>query len=69
MQKFISVQVWLGALLLCDFMLHYNALFAGKVVVDLGAGVGLTSIVAALQANTVFCTGKSVVLFVRYLGE
>ena len=52
-------QVWLGALLLCDFMLHYSVLLKGAVVVDLGAGVGLTSIVAAIMAKTVFCTGVS----------
>ncbi|KAK7111579.1 methyltransferase-like protein 22 [Littorina saxatilis] len=52
----VGQQVWLGALLLCDFILHYSALFEGCSVLDLGAGVGLTSIVAGFMAKTVFCT-------------
>ncbi|XP_076461541.1 methyltransferase-like protein 22 isoform X2 [Babylonia areolata] len=55
----VGQQVWLGALLLCDFMLHFGSLLEEKVVIDLGAGAGLTSIVAAFQAATVFCTDPS----------
>ncbi|XP_076461532.1 methyltransferase-like protein 22 isoform X1 [Babylonia areolata] len=54
----VGQQVWLGALLLCDFMLHFGSLLEEKVVIDLGAGAGLTSIVAAFQAATVFCTDR-----------
>ena len=42
---------------MCDFLLHYHWLLNGTVVLDLGAGSGLTSIVAAMAAKTVFCTG------------
>ncbi|KAL8579424.1 hypothetical protein ACOMHN_026789 [Nucella lapillus] len=64
----VGQQVWLGALLLCDFLVHYHSLLEGRVVLDLGAGVGLTSIVAALHASTVFCTvyrGKDILNLAR----
>ncbi|XP_025114113.1 methyltransferase-like protein 22 isoform X2 [Pomacea canaliculata] len=56
--KDVGHQVWLGALLLCDFMLYAWQSFHEAIVLDLGAGVGLTSIVAAYIAQTVFCTDK-----------
>lgn len=49
-------QVWLGACLLCDWLLHNRQLLAGQTVVDLGAGVGLVSIMAAQFAERVFLT-------------
>lgn len=52
-------QVWSGALLLCDYILHRYEGFQNKHVVDLGAGVGLTSVVAAMFARSVYCTGTS----------
>ena len=38
----------------------YNSYrISGAVVLELGGGVGLSSLAAALYANTVICTGKS----------
>ncbi|KAK7507134.1 hypothetical protein BaRGS_00001069 [Batillaria attramentaria] len=36
----VGQQVWLGALLLCDFLLHTTGLMEGAVVLDLGADHG-----------------------------
>ncbi|XP_033629946.1 methyltransferase-like protein 22 [Asterias rubens] len=52
----VGLQVWQGCLLLCDFMLSNQAIFRGQVALELGAGVGLGSIVMATMASTVFCT-------------
>lgn len=64
----VGLQVWRGALLLADFLLHSS--LQGKEtginiqksdhVIELGAGTGLTSVVAAMVANTVTSTGKLV---------
>ncbi|OWF35776.1 methyltransferase-like protein 22 [Mizuhopecten yessoensis] len=60
--KDVGEQVWTAALLLCDYILHHKADFSGRTVLDLGAGTGLTTIVAAMTAKTVYCTdvGESV---------
>ncbi|GLV39454.1 uncharacterized protein CBL_13333 [Carabus blaptoides fortunei] len=52
----VGLQVWRGALLLADWIMHNAALFSneGKIL-ELGSGVGLTSIVAAIYAP-VICT-------------
>ncbi|XP_067673738.1 methyltransferase-like protein 22 isoform X2 [Haliotis asinina] len=52
----VGLQVWQGCLLLCDFVLHLHKEFKGSKVLDLGAGVGLTSIVAGLFAECVLVT-------------
>ncbi|XP_046581907.1 methyltransferase-like protein 22 isoform X2 [Haliotis rubra] len=52
----VGLQVWQGCLLLCDFVLHLHKEFKGNKVLDLGAGVGLTSIVAGLFAESVLVT-------------
>ncbi|KAL5018708.1 hypothetical protein ScPMuIL_004430 [Solemya velum] len=52
----VGQQVWMGALLLCDFIIHNWLQFKDKVVLDLGAGTGLTSIVASMFSQKVFCT-------------
>ncbi|GAA6088538.1 methyltransferase-like protein 22 isoform X1 [Tachysurus ichikawai] len=53
----VGKQIWRGALLLSDFILSNTAVFRGATVLELGAGTGLTSIVAAGVAKTVYCTG------------
>nr|XP_034190187.1 methyltransferase-like protein 22 [Osmia lignaria]XP_034190188.1 methyltransferase-like protein 22 [Osmia lignaria]XP_034190190.1 methyltransferase-like protein 22 [Osmia lignaria] len=52
----VGLQVWRGALLLADYILSNPDLFKDKVVLELGAGVGLTSIVASFLAKEVICT-------------
>ncbi len=51
-------QVWQGSLLLCDHILHNANLFTNRVVLELGGGVGLASVAAAMVAKLVFCTGE-----------
>lgn len=63
----VGLQVWRGALLLADYLLHcategvntdlkINQL--NDIVLELGAGTGLTSIVAAMVAKQVVSTGN-----------
>lgn len=52
----VGLQVWRGALLLADYILSNPDLFRNKTVLELGAGVGLTSIVASFLAKEVICT-------------
>ncbi|XP_023081577.1 methyltransferase-like protein 22 isoform X3 [Piliocolobus tephrosceles] len=48
--------VWRGALLLADYILFRQDLFRGCTALELGAGTGLASIIAATVARTVYCT-------------
>ncbi|KAF6272403.1 methyltransferase like 22 [Rhinolophus ferrumequinum] len=52
----VGKQVWRGALFLADYILFQWDLFQGCTVLELGAGTGLASIVAATVAQTVYCT-------------
>ncbi|XP_069566253.1 methyltransferase-like protein 22 [Brachyistius frenatus] len=52
----VGKQVWRGAFLLADFILSETVTFRGSTVLDLGAGTGLTSIIMATMAKTVYCT-------------
>lgn len=54
----VGLQVWRGAFLLADYVLSYPDLFKDQTVLELGSGVGLTSIVASYLAKEVICTGK-----------
>uniref|UniRef100_A0A3P8VXL2 Methyltransferase 22, Kin17 lysine n=1 Tax=Cynoglossus semilaevis TaxID=244447 RepID=A0A3P8VXL2_CYNSE len=53
----VGKQVWRGAFLLADFILSEADMFRGATVLELGAGMGFTSIVMATVAKTVYCTG------------
>lgn len=55
----VGLQVWRGAFLLGDWLIHLglNRELENKTVLELGAGTGLTSFVAALYAKRVICTG------------
>ncbi|XP_071247249.1 methyltransferase-like protein 22 [Salvelinus alpinus] len=52
----VGKQVWRGAFLLADLILSQPTTFRGATVLELGAGTGLTSIVMATVAKTVYCT-------------
>lgn len=55
----VGLQVWLGTLVLCDFLLARPALLASAWVLELGGGTGLASIVASRAgASAVFCTDR-----------
>lgn len=54
----VGLQIWRGALLLADWLIHNNTKIPkDSYILELGSGVGLTSIVAAMF-NPVFCTGE-----------
>ena len=52
----VGLQVWQGSLLMCDFILHHGDEFKGHVALELGGGLGLSSIAMGMFARTVFCT-------------
>ncbi|XP_039467078.1 methyltransferase-like protein 22 [Oreochromis aureus] len=52
----VGKQVWRGALFMVDFILSNPVMFRGATVLELGAGTGLTSIIMATIAKTVYCT-------------
>ncbi|XP_055855239.1 methyltransferase-like protein 22 [Episyrphus balteatus] len=54
--QLVGLQVWRGALLLADFFFHNRHHFADKHILELGAGVGLTSIAAGIFCKNVICT-------------
>ncbi|XP_034250071.1 methyltransferase-like protein 22 [Thrips palmi] len=55
--RMVGLQVWRGALLLADWAVHCGpSLLRGATVLELGAGTGLTSIVAAMHAKEVVST-------------
>ncbi|KAI2666343.1 Methyltransferase-like protein 22 [Labeo rohita] len=53
----VGKQIWRGAFLLADFILAQASMFKDATVLELGAGTGMTSIVMAMVAKTVYCTG------------
>ncbi|CAG7834847.1 unnamed protein product [Allacma fusca] len=53
----VGLQIWRGAFLLADHIIaNVSTIYKGKAVVELGAGTGLTSIVAAMFAKRVIAT-------------
>jgi len=57
-------QVWSGCLYLCDFIIYKQQMLDKAVVLELGAGVGLASIVASMFADRIFATGFVLVIFI-----
>jgi len=56
----VGMQVWRSALLMGDFILENRDIFNNdKIVLELGSGVGLTGIVAAMRCKEIIFTGKS----------
>ncbi|XP_034655990.1 methyltransferase-like protein 22 [Drosophila subobscura] len=55
--KLVGLQVWRGALLLADYLFSQRQQLANQTIMELGAGVGLTSIAAAIHnSGKVYCT-------------
>lgn len=52
----VGLQIWRGALLLADYILHNEKKFKNRKILELGSGVGLTSIVSSFYAREVICT-------------
>jgi len=56
----VGMQVWRSALLMGDFILGNRDIFTNdQIVLELGSGVGLTGIVAAMYCKEIIFTGKS----------
>jgi predicted nicotinamide N-methyase len=51
-------KVWPASLALAEFLILYPEWTKGKKVLELGAGLGLPSIIAAANALSVLCTDK-----------
>lgn len=58
----VGMQVWMGALLMVDFILDKSECFIDKRVLELGGGAGISSLIAGMIAKSVTVTdkGKSV---------
>ncbi|XP_073246498.1 methyltransferase-like protein 22 [Porites lutea] len=54
--KDVGLQVWRGALLLSDFLVYNEERYNPCIALELGAGLGLCSIVLGRVAKKVFCT-------------
>lgn len=54
----VGLQVWRSALLLADYILSHPDIFINQTILELGSGVGLTSIVASYLAKEIICTGN-----------
>lgn len=54
--QLVGLQVWRGALLINDYIIHNRHEFNGKNLLELGSGVGLSSILAAAYCDKVCCT-------------
>ncbi|CAH2039454.1 unnamed protein product, partial [Iphiclides podalirius] len=54
----VGLQVWRGAFLLGDLLIHLGLKgeLEGKTILELGAGTGITSFVGAIYAKKVICT-------------
>ncbi|XP_023677456.2 methyltransferase-like protein 22 [Paramormyrops kingsleyae] len=52
----VGKQVWRGAFLMADFILSQPELFKGSTALELGAGMGFTSLAMATVAKRVYCT-------------
>lgn len=53
--KLVGLQVWRGALILADFLFHNRHEFAQRNILEMGSGVGLSSIAAAIHSRRNVC--------------
>ncbi|KAL6265176.1 hypothetical protein P5V15_005261 [Pogonomyrmex californicus] len=56
----VGLQVWRGAFLLADYILSHPDSFRNQIILELGSGVGLTSIIASYLAKQIICTDINV---------
>jgi len=54
--ELVGLQLWRGAFLLADFLLAHPGLLAGRKVLELAAGTGLTAVTAGIMAQSVTAT-------------
>ncbi|XP_043465601.1 methyltransferase-like protein 22 isoform X2 [Leptopilina heterotoma] len=52
----VGLQLWRGAFLLADYILSNSNQFENKIIMELGSGVGFTSIIASIIAKKIICT-------------
>ena len=52
----VGLQVWQGSLLMCDFILSRVEEFQNCIALELGGGLGLSSITMAMVAKMIYCT-------------
>lgn len=58
----MGLQIWRGSLLLADWLLHHGqSLSKDEYILELGSGVGLTSIIASMFSPVV-CTGNNKII-------
>jgi predicted nicotinamide N-methyase len=58
----VGLQLWTGGFYLCDYLLHNSDSFAGFECLDLGSGLGLTTMISSLFAKRVYSTDLASVL-------
>jgi methyltransferase-like protein 23 len=51
-------KIWPSAMALCHWLKENPSLYAGKKVLEMGAGLGLPSLFVAMQADWVLCSDK-----------
>ncbi|XP_055627858.1 methyltransferase-like protein 22 [Toxorhynchites rutilus septentrionalis] len=56
----VGLQIWRGALLLADYIIYNEKKFKNRKILELGSGVGLTSVVSSFFAREVICTDINV---------
>lgn len=65
----VGLQVWRGALILADFLFHNRQKFSGQNILEMGSGVGLSSIAAAIHSeHNVCCTDIDLGGILRLIG-
>jgi methyltransferase-like protein 23 len=51
-------KIWPAALALCQWLKEHPSVYAGKTVLEMGAGLGLPSLFVATEADLVLCSDK-----------
>lgn len=67
--ELVGLQVWRGALLINDYIIHNRDMFKGRNLIELGSGVGLSSILAAQYCDQVWCTDLDIAGLLNLIRE